>query len=332
MTTARSARPAAAPSRWCAGPAATAGAPPRKPTTRPPGRLRHPPRLLRRLRCARGPHATHRLPHRSQGPRVRRHRAARRPSLSYWDETAHPLRRATHSTCTGWCCAWRGHRGAARNRYRRRVAHHPNTPRLVVREGPPTLYGRFDLLYDGSGRRRCWSTTPTPRPRWSRRASSSGTGWSRPAPTRTSGTACTSGWSAPGPRSAPAARPAGARVWSNEEESGEDQITAGYLAETARQAGLDVTLHADPAGRLGRPALRRRRRPPGHHLLQALPVGVDAGRAVRAGRRSTRAPRPPGSSRPGSCCCRTRRCWRCSGSCTRATSTCSRRTWIRRAA
>ena len=39
-----------------------------------------------------------------------------------------------------------------------------------------SLYGRFDLSCDGAASRSCWSTTPTRRPRCSRRASCSGTG------------------------------------------------------------------------------------------------------------------------------------------------------------
>ena len=116
-------------------------------------------------------------------------------------------------------------------------------------------------------------------------------------------------------------------AWSNLEETFEDLMTVGYLADTAHQAGLDVRVAADARHRLGRAALPRQRRRPDQHDLQALPVGVDAGRAVRAARARRRAPRPPGWSRRGSCCCRTRRCWRCSGSSTRGTSCCCRHTW-----
>ena len=106
----------------------------------------------------------------------------------------------------------------------------------------PSVYGRFDLRYDGDAARpRCWSTTPTPRPRWWRRRARSGSGWRTASPAPTSGTRCTSGSSTPGRGRPPCCRPA--RCTSRTptaDELGEDLMTVAYLRETAEQAGLDT--------------------------------------------------------------------------------------------
>ena len=67
------------------------------------------------------------------------------------------------------------------------------------KRGDPSLYGRFDLSYNGRARRSCSNTTPTRRPRFSRPRCSSGCGWRTPRRARsrhttpTSTTRCTSG-------------------------------------------------------------------------------------------------------------------------------------------
>ncbi|WP_433530037.1 glutathionylspermidine synthase family protein [Micromonospora sp. CA-263727] len=112
-----------------------------------------------------------------------------------------------------------------------------------LRETPPTLYGRFDLWYDGS-----WppklieynADTPTAL------VEASIVQWywleqSRPELDQWNSLheRLVAGWAKIGTglhdRRVHVA-------WSNEEQTGEDQMTAGYLAETARQAGLDVEL------------------------------------------------------------------------------------------
>ena len=109
------------------------------------------------------------------------------------------------------------------------------------RRSDPHVYGRFDLRYDGRALRHCWSTTPTPRRRCSRRRSCSGTGSRTSTPTTTSGTRCTRSWSSAGRRSgrgcparkltSPGRRPT---------RRGEDHVTVAYLQESAAEAGLDT--------------------------------------------------------------------------------------------
>ncbi|MBM0225423.1 glutathionylspermidine synthase family protein [Micromonospora sp. ATA51] len=112
-----------------------------------------------------------------------------------------------------------------------------------LREAAPSLYGRFDLWYDGSWPPKLLeynADTPTAL------VEASIIQWywlehTRPAADQ---------WNSLHERLVGAWAKIGADlhdrrvhvVWSGEEESGEDQITAGYLAETARQAGLDVEL------------------------------------------------------------------------------------------
>ncbi|MGW8644415.1 glutathionylspermidine synthase family protein [Micromonospora chalcea] len=112
-----------------------------------------------------------------------------------------------------------------------------------LRESPPTLYGRFDLWYDGSGPPKMLeynADTPTAL------VEASIVQWYWLEHTRPDADQ----WNSLHERLVGAWARIGAGLherrthvlWSEEEESGEDQITAGYLAETARQAGLDVTL------------------------------------------------------------------------------------------
>ncbi|MEU8049530.1 glutathionylspermidine synthase family protein [Micromonospora haikouensis] len=112
-----------------------------------------------------------------------------------------------------------------------------------LREKPPSLYGRFDLCYDGSWPPKLLeynADTPTSL------VEASIVQWfwleeTRPAADQ---------WNSLHERLVAAWARIGAGlhddrvhvVWSSEEESGEDQITAGYLAETARQAGLKAEL------------------------------------------------------------------------------------------
>ncbi|MFJ1538359.1 glutathionylspermidine synthase family protein [Micromonospora chalcea] len=112
-----------------------------------------------------------------------------------------------------------------------------------LRENPPTLYGRFDLWYDGSGPPKMLeynADTPTAL------VEASIVQWYWLEHTRPDADQWNSlherlvgAWAKIG---AGLYEPRAHVLWSDEEESGEDQITAGYLAETARQAGLDVTL------------------------------------------------------------------------------------------
>ncbi|WP_328342610.1 glutathionylspermidine synthase family protein [Micromonospora sp. NBC_00421] len=112
-----------------------------------------------------------------------------------------------------------------------------------LHERPPTLYGRFDLAYDGSWPPKLLeynADTPTAL------VEASIVQWYWLEDTRPDADQ----WNSLHERLVGAWAKIGAGLhdrrvhvcWSNEEESGEDQITAGYLAETARQAGLDVTL------------------------------------------------------------------------------------------
>ncbi|WP_435152925.1 glutathionylspermidine synthase family protein [Micromonospora aurantiaca (nom. illeg.)] len=112
-----------------------------------------------------------------------------------------------------------------------------------LRESPPTLYGRFDLWYDGSGPPKMLeynADTPTALVEasivqwyWLEHIRPDADQWNS-LHERLVGA-----WAKIG---AGLHEPRAHVLWSSEEESGEDQITAGYLAETARQAGLDVTL------------------------------------------------------------------------------------------
>jgi glutathionylspermidine synthase len=112
-----------------------------------------------------------------------------------------------------------------------------------LREEPPTLYGRFDLWYDGTWPPKLLeynADTPTSL------VEASIVQWYWLEETRPTADQ----WNSLHERLVAAWARIGADlhdkrvhvVWSNEEESGEDQITAGYLAETARQAGLPAEL------------------------------------------------------------------------------------------
>ncbi|MEO3777019.1 glutathionylspermidine synthase family protein [Micromonospora sp. B11E3] len=112
-----------------------------------------------------------------------------------------------------------------------------------LREEPPTLYGRFDLWYDGSWPPKLLeynADTPTSL------VEASIVQWYWLEETRPEADQ----WNSLHERLVAAWARIGRElhekqvhvVWSNEEESGEDQITAGYLAETARQAGLPAEL------------------------------------------------------------------------------------------
>ena len=112
-----------------------------------------------------------------------------------------------------------------------------------LREAPPTLYGRFDLWYDGSWPPKMLeynADTPTALVE----ASIIQWYWSEEVrPGRDQ-------WNSLHERLVDAWRKIGRGLhdplvhvaWSSEEESGEDQMTAGYLAETAHQAGLKTEL------------------------------------------------------------------------------------------
>ncbi|WBB92907.1 glutathionylspermidine synthase family protein [Verrucosispora sp. WMMC514] len=112
-----------------------------------------------------------------------------------------------------------------------------------LRETPPTLYGRFDLWYDGSWPPKLLeynADTPTAL------VEASIIQWYWLEHTRPD----LDQWNSLHERLVGSWAKIGAElydrrvhvVWSNEEETGEDHMTAGYLAETARQAGLDVEL------------------------------------------------------------------------------------------
>ncbi|MDG4791615.1 glutathionylspermidine synthase family protein [Micromonospora sp. WMMD1102] len=137
-----------------------------------------------------------------------------------------------------------------------------------LREQPPTLYGRFDLWYDGSWPPKLLeynADTPTAL------VEASVIQWYWLEDTRPE----LDQWNSVHERLVAAWQRIGAGLhdplvhvaWSDEEETGEDQMTAGYLAETARQAGLKT------------------------ELLPMLQIGWD-------GRRFTGPPGPDGVSPP----------------------------------
>ena len=103
-----------------------------------------------------------------------------------------------------------------------------------------SLYGRLDLSFDGRGRRNCWNTTRTRRPRSSRRRCFSGPGSNR----RSSGASSRradqfnsiherliEAWKKLGDGTPPASD----RDIGNAEDAG----TLAYLEDTASQAGLE---------------------------------------------------------------------------------------------
>ncbi|BCJ71323.1 putative glutathionylspermidine synthase [Catellatospora sp. IY07-71] len=111
----------------------------------------------------------------------------------------------------------------------------------VWREQPPTLYGRFDLWYDGSGPPKMLeynADTPTSL------IEASIIQWFWLTDTRPGLDQWNSlherlieGWRGLAPRFADGPVHF---AWSNLEETFEDLMTVGYLADTAHQAGLDV--------------------------------------------------------------------------------------------
>ncbi|MFC7242747.1 glutathionylspermidine synthase family protein [Catellatospora aurea] len=113
--------------------------------------------------------------------------------------------------------------------------------RRVWREQPPTLYGRFDLWYDGSGPPKMLeynADTPTSL------LEAAIIQWFWLTDTRPDSDQWNSlherliaAWRRLGPQFA--AGPVHF-AWSNLEETFEDLMTVGYLADTAHQAGLDV--------------------------------------------------------------------------------------------
>ena len=140
-----------------------------------------------------------------------------------------------------------------------------------------------------AARRSCWSTTPTPRPRCSRRRSCSGTGCKDVHPDDDQWNSLheklVERW---GEITREAARRrASTSRWSRGRPTGEDHVTVAYLQETAAEAGLDTDRPRDRGHRLGLRArpLRRPRGGADGDGVQALPVGVDARRRLRQARR-----------------------------------------------
>jgi glutathionylspermidine synthase len=172
--------------------------------------------------------------------------------MSYWDETAAyafdldevlRLEEATEELHRMSVAA--AEHVVARNRYAEFgiPAWAAEAVARSLRETPPTLYGRFDLWYDGSWPPKLLeynADTPTAL------VEASIIQWYWLEQTRPE----LDQWNSLHERLVAAWQRIGAGlheqqvhvVWSNEEESGEDQITAGYLAETARQAGLKAEL------------------------------------------------------------------------------------------
>ncbi|MEH1011993.1 glutathionylspermidine synthase family protein [Micromonospora sp. CPCC 206060] len=172
--------------------------------------------------------------------------------MSYWDETAayafeldevYRLEEATEELHRMAVAA--AEHVVARNRYADFGIPDWATEAVArsLREQPPTLYGRFDLAYDGSWPPKLLeynADTPTSLVeagiiQWF---------WLEDThPDRDQ-------WNSLHERLVETWRKIGKGLhdplvhvaWSNEEESGEDQMTAGYLAETARQAGLQAKL------------------------------------------------------------------------------------------
>ncbi|RIV37180.1 glutathionylspermidine synthase family protein [Micromonospora radicis] len=172
--------------------------------------------------------------------------------MSYWDETAAyafeldevlRLEEATEELHRMSVAA--AEHVAARNRYAEFgiPGWAAEAVARSLREAPPTLYGRFDLWYDGSWPPKLLeynADTPTAL------VEASIIQWYWLEHTRPE----LDQWNSLHERLVGAWAKIGADlherrvhvVWSNEEETGEDHMTAGYLAETARQAGLDVDL------------------------------------------------------------------------------------------
>ena len=180
---------------------------------------------------------------------------------------------------------------------------------------PVSVYGRFDLRYDGEGPAQLYeynADTPTGL------IESSVAQWywlQDMHPERDQ-------WNSLHERLVAAWRKNASRIGpvlhlahSEVETSGEEWMTVAYLRDTADQAGLNtVGMTMEQIG-----FDHDRRRFVDHEgrvissLLQALPVGGHARRRVRRPGPGRPRRRPAGSSRCGRCCCPTRRCWRRSG-------------------
>ena len=188
------------------------------------------------------------LPPRGRGAGGGRRGTARDvPGRGRAHRRAGPLRRPRH------------HRPAAGRGGRRVLAPPRRTPVPVRPVRPP--------LRRHAARPRCWSTTPTRRPHWSRPPAPSGSGWRSASPAPTSGTPSTSGSSTPGSDRPPLLPPGAPLHFAHSagDELGEDLMTVAYLEETARagRPGHRRDLHG--GDRLG-PSLRplRRRAAPLH--------------------------------------------------------------------
>ncbi|EEP71899.1 glutathionylspermidine synthase [Micromonospora sp. ATCC 39149] len=172
--------------------------------------------------------------------------------MSYWDETAayvlgleEVLRLEEATAELHRMCVAAAEHVVARGRYAEFGI--PDWAAEAVarslREAPPSLYGRFDLCYDGSWPPKLLeynADTPTSL------VEASIVQWFWLEETHPEADQ----WNSLHERLVAAWARIGAGLhdgqvhvaWSGEEESGEDQITAGYLAETARQAGLKAEL------------------------------------------------------------------------------------------
>ncbi|CAA9261650.1 MAG: Putative acid--amine ligase YgiC, partial [uncultured Acetobacteraceae bacterium] len=166
-------------------------------------------------------------------------------------------------------------------------------------------------------RRSSWSTTPTPRPRCSRRRWCNGSGCNAPIPRPTSSTRSTKRWSPRGPpwscrlastSPAPKARPRIAAPWT---------ICATPPRRRASKPCSCPRTGSAGAGTASATSPRCRSRP-----CSSSTLGTGSWPSASA---ATSAPRPPaGSSPPGAPSPRARASWRCCGRCSPATPTCSR--------
>ena len=202
---------------------------------------------------------------------------------------------------------------------RRRTAI--TSPRVAARD--PTLFGRFDLAYDGSGPPKLLeynADTPTALLEaaviqwyWLKDVKPG----RRPvqldprAADRRLGASCDGAIP-----TEPVVHFAGVL------DDSRGSRTLEYLRDTALQAGLDRAARSSCADRLERQALHRSRRAADPGAVQALPVGMDAPREFGAHlltdtHRLDRAAVEDAAVR-------TRRSCRCCGSCSRTTRTCCR--------
>jgi glutathionylspermidine synthase len=172
--------------------------------------------------------------------------------MSYWDETAcyaftleEVLRLEEATEELHEMCVAAAHHIVAHDRYADLgiPAWATDAVARSLREEPPTLYGRFDLWYDGTWPPKMLeynADTPTSL------VEASIAQWYWLEDTRPE----LDQWNSLHERLVEAWREIGKGLheprlhvtFSDEEETGEDLMTAGYLAETARQAGLSVDL------------------------------------------------------------------------------------------